>query len=296
MALLGVLFALAAGLHAAPGRFTPVRPAPAPLTLSCPISASRIFLPASMKPSLPSPSPLPAPRVLPAPQTASGPDQAPTGILEVLSAKVSAADLSKPGAEEDLTRELYGETLPEGEPVYPGLVALDGLAQKDLQLSRSKTMLAAAVHAALPALEKSVALGGWNGPGTNLDKPCCGDAAPKLAYLLRAHGMAVNVVEAEFHYYLSQDLEHGRLFVDPTIRQFFGGSRAPPEIPKVFVGNLSDLHALFRRHAGAKTTSYGVERIYFNAARVRNERRQAVAAAADPGPEHRALAPIAAVQ
>ena len=277
------------------GRPRAFYPGPARADAGRPILSGlpRLILPASLRPALPAPAPLEAPRVSPSPQTAPAPGAAPS-LLEGLSSKVDSADLAQPGAEEALSRKIYGETLEEGEAVYPGLVSLENMAEKDRKLADRRKLLYAAVREVLPALEQSVGLGDWNGPGTTLDKPCCGDASPKLAFLLRAQGMAVNVVEAEFHYYLTQDLEHGRLFVDPSIRQFFGGSRAPPEIPKIFVGSVEDLHALFRRHAAAKTTSYGVERIYFNAARVKNERLrslEAAVAAPDLSAEHRALLP-----
>ena len=262
-----------------------------------PAGRARAFYSGAKRPgpdlgALPAPAPLAAPRISPAPETAAASPGVAPSVLEGLSSKVAEADLARPGADAELSRKIYGETLEEGEAVYPGLVSLESMAERDRKLSDSRKLLYAAVREVLPALEKSVGLGDWNGPGTTLDKPCCGDATPKLAFLLRAQGMAVNVVEAEFHYYLTQDLEHGRLFVDPSIRQFFGGSRAPPEIPKVFVGTVEDLHALFRRHAAAKTTSYGVDRIYFNAAHVKNERLRALEAAMaapEPAAEHQAL-------
>ena len=106
-------------------------------------------------------------------------------------------------------------------------------------------------------------------------------------------GHAVDVVEAEFHYYLIQRLPFGEIVVDPTIRQFFGGTRAPPSVPKVFVGTVADLHALFARHDAAKSTSYSAARVYFRDAQVRNAKIEEVsrlAAERPEAPEYQTLA------
>ena len=139
------------------------------------------------------------------------------------------------------------------------------------------------VEAALPALRESVALGGWLGPSTTLDSSCCGDAAPKLAVLLRARGIPVRLVEAELHYYLILDLPGGQVVVDPTIRQFFGRADAPRDIPQVFVGTTWELQALFHRQAGFKRTRYSAPRLYFSEAVVRERKVAELEAAVREG-------------
>jgi hypothetical protein len=180
----------------------------------------------------------------------------------------------------------------DGSVVFPQVATPETMSH-DRDTAAAADGLARDVSAVLPALERSVWHGGWRGPGTTLHDSCCGDAAPKLGLLLRQMGRAVDVVEAEFHYYLIQRLPFGEIVVDPTIRQFFGGARAPPSIPKVFVGTVSDLHALFARHAAAKTTSYDVARIYFRDAVVRNAKLEEVrrlARETPESPEHQPLA------
>lgn len=156
----------------------------------------------------------------------------------------------------------------DGEAVSPRLALGAGPSlRQPLQLDAARH----AVRLALPALRESVALGGWNGPRTTLDESCCGDAAPKLALLLRAQGVPARLVEAEFHYYVLLDLPDGQIVIDPTVRQFFGKKQAPKAIPHVFVGDLAELADFFRRHAAAKTTRYDPPRIYFRDAAVRED-------------------------
>jgi len=157
---------------------------------------------------------------------------------------------------------------PEGEKVSPRLVAAQ---EATLRLPLQAAVVRGAVERALPALRESVALGSWSGPHTTLDESCCGDAAPKLAALLRARGIPARLVEAEFHYYVILDLPEGQLVVDPTIRQFFGKKGAPRSVPAVFVGTIGELTNLFHHHAPAKTTRYDVHRIYFSEAETREE-------------------------
>jgi hypothetical protein len=140
------------------------------------------------------------------------------------------------------------------------------------ELEAARSSLARAVKQAVPALQESVRLGRWNGEGTTLDKPCCGDAAPKLGLMLRHMGYSVNVVEAEFHYYLLYTLPSGQIVIDPTIRQFFKGARGPPSIPQVFVGTIDQLNKLFNDNAAHKGSKYPMSRIYFKDAAVRDER------------------------
>jgi hypothetical protein len=124
------------------------------------------------------------------------------------------------------------------------------------------------VDAAERALSESVLLGHAAGERTTLDSSCCADASAKLGAVLRVLGLGVRAVEAEFHSFLMYDGPHGQILVDPTVRQFFGGPRAPPSVPRIFVGTYAELIDLFRRHAAFKTTKYDPARIYFKDARV----------------------------
>lgn len=157
---------------------------------------------------------------------------------------------------------------PEGQRVSPRLI---DTKEQTLRLPLHAAVVRGAVERALPALRESVALGSWSGPHTTLDESCCGDAAPKLAALLRARGIPTRLVEAEFHYYVILNLPEGQLVVDPTIRQFFGKKGAPRSVPAVFVGTIGELNTLFRHHAAAKTTRYDHHRIYFSEAQTREE-------------------------
>lgn len=186
-----------------------------------------------------------------------------------------------------------GVAAKDGSVVFPQVATPETMSH-DRDTAETADALARDVAAVLPALEKSVWHGGWRGPKTTLNDSCCGDAAPKLGLLLRQMGHPVDVVEAEFHYYLIQRLPYGEVVIDPTIRQFFGGARAPPSIPKVFVGTVSDLHALFARHAAAKTTSYDVPRVYFRDAVVRNAKLEGVRRLAAERPESPEYQPLAA--
>lgn len=181
------------------------------------------------------------------------------------------------GAAEGLAGLFDGSGLPaenaaaDAVEVHPRVVT-DTQALEPRALRAKVSALAADAERALPALRASVALGDWNGPGTTLDGRACGDAAPKLALLLRALGRSVRVVEAEFHYYVLYEGSEGQVVIDPTFRQFFGGKSAPAEVPTVFVGTVGDLHRFFREHAASKTTRYDPDRIYFREGRVRDDR------------------------
>lgn len=208
--------------------------------------------------------------------------------VEAFTAARSDADQSR------VLADLFeGVASRDGSIVFPQVATPETMSH-DRDTAEAADALARDVSAVLPALEKSVWHGGWRGPKTTLNDSCCGDAAPKLGLLLRQMGHPVDVVEAEFHYYLIQRLPFGEVVIDPTIRQFFGGARAPPSIPKVFVGTVSDLHALFARHAAAKTTSYDVPRIYFRDAVVRNAKLDALLRLTREKPESPEYQPLAA--
>lgn len=158
----------------------------------------------------------------------------------------------------------------EGERVSVTVLPAGGSA------SPATTLRLAAVRAAVReadlALSRSVRLGEWNGPDTTLDDSACGDAAPKLAAMLRARGIPARLIEAELHYYVLVPSADGPIIVDPTIRQFFGRRAAPRSIPRIFAGTLPELNGLYGAHARSKTTRFDPWRIYFSEAVVREDR------------------------
>lgn len=184
----------------------------------------------------------------------------------------------------------------EGQPVIASLsVTAERQQAAELAAKGPRTAAQEAVAKAKPALVESVTAGEWRGPGTTLSHACCGDAAPKLALILNHMGLPIDVIEAEMHYYAAWRLEDGNtLFIDPTIRQFFGGPRAPPTVPEVFVGTQDELHALFRRHAAAKSTSYDVNRIYLEGSRTRNAKMAELQRESPDRPDLKPLARLAA--
>jgi len=229
------------------------------------LAAAPLAAPASLVPSfLPAPAQASPLRVTPAAVAAARP-----AILQTLASVPAAPDAGEPDAPGRYA-DFFDGAAPasDGEAVSPRLAVEPGPTfRQPLQLD----IVRGAVARALPALRESVALGGWNGPHTTLDESCCGDAAPKLALLLRAQGVPARLVEAQFHYYVLLDLPDGQIIVDPTVRQFFGKKQAPKTIPHVFAGTLGDLDAFFQRHAASKTTKYDPRRIYFRDAAVRED-------------------------
>ncbi len=191
---------------------------------------------------------------------------------------------------------LFDGSRPEGAsgeftPIHarPGLVAQPAMMG---QLAKNVAMLSREVEAAVPALRRSVNLGEWNGPNTVLDGPCCGDAAPKLAALLRMRGYPAVLVEAEFHFYVVVRFPEADVVVDPTFRQFFGREKAPAAVPAVFVGTWAALDNAFSAHQAHKTTRHGPQRIYRSESVAREETlRGAALALADAraGAEHAPL-------
>lgn len=234
--------------------------APAASALSSPLLAAPAIAPAlALSPALPAPSP-----ALALAQAAPAKAAAPAPAADDFEAGHYAAMFDG--------TPLQG---PEGASVSPRLA---GSGQATLRLPLQAAIVRRAVESALPALRESVALGSWSGPRTTLDESCCGDAAPKLAALLRARGVPARLVEAELHYYVILDLPEGQLVVDPTIRQFFGKKGAPRSVPSVFVGTVAELHELFLHHQSAKTTRYDARRIYFSEAVTREDQVRRVEA------------------
>lgn len=247
-ALLAVLLAVPAGALAPVRLLAPTSSGPAalnPAALSVPVlsAPSSLLLPSSSA------------GLVPTLQSALTPALKPAPSATVLPAN----DDVKP---ERLDVFFDGAAKPQDdEPISPRLI-LPGGSENRIPLRAA--VVRGAVERALPALRESVALGSWNGPDTTLDESCCGDAAPKLAAILRARGVPARLVEAEFHYYVSIEMPDGQIIVDPTIRQFFGKKKAPNTVPLVFVGTVSELNDLFERHAHAKWSRYDVSRIYFS--------------------------------
>ncbi|MDP3542594.1 MAG: hypothetical protein Q8T11_09035 [Elusimicrobiota bacterium] len=235
------------GLRAAPA-FSPLGLPAA----SAAFAPARAAAPASLAPSL---LPVPVPIVI------AGPAPANASVADEARRYADFFDGAAPAVED--------------EPVSARLALGPGPAlRRPLQLDAVR----GAVARALPALRESVALGAWNGLRTTLDGSCCGDAAPKLALLLRAQGVPARLVEAELHFYVLLDLPDGQIVIDPTVRQFFGKDLAPKAIPHVFVGDLAELADFYRRHAAAKTTSFDPPRIYFRDAAVREHALRALEA------------------
>ncbi|MBI2387830.1 MAG: hypothetical protein HYV14_17730 [Elusimicrobia bacterium] len=261
--LLALALAAASARAAAPVSLAVPRLSFAPL-------AGPVVLPSAAAGFVPVPLSAPAslaPSLLPAPAQVSPLRVQPAA--QALASVPAAPDAAEPDA---LNRyaDFFDGAAPasDGEAVSPRLAVEPGpTLRQPLQLD----IVRGAVARALPALRESVALGGWNGPHTTLDESCCGDAAPKLALLLRAQGVPARLVEAEFHYYVLLDLPDGQIIVDPTVRQFFGKKQAPKTIPHVFAGTIGDLNAFFQRHAASKTTKYDPRRIYFRDAAVRED-------------------------
>ena len=162
--------------------------------------------------------------------------------------------------------------LQEGEEVFPRLDTLKRQIANESKgvspaLAARISAVRAAVESVLPELKESVALSSW--AAKTLDGKCCGAGAPRLALLLRAKGVPARLVEAAEHYYVVVDTPDGLIYVDPTVRQWFGAIDAPATVPLVFVGTEAELRELFQRHYLQREPGYGPDRVYFSAARVR---------------------------
>ena len=137
-------------------------------------------------------------------------------------------------------------------------------------LQRPAAELRVVLDDVTPVLERSVHMGEemWCDL-TTLSDSCCIDAAPKCAFVLRGRGFPVDHVRAEKHSYVLWGQEAGNIFIDPTVRQFFGGREAPATVPKIFSGTLADLERLFREHHQSQSDQL-IQAIYFNQAAVTN--------------------------
>ncbi len=213
-------------------------------------------------------APLPSPA---ASISAAAPVPAPAPAAARASGVQLLLDLGRTPEESEAARVFAGvfdgaRAPVEGSPVTPRF------ERERNPLPLPAAVVRDAVAKVLPALRESVALGSWSGPHTTLDQSCCGDAAPKLAALLRARGVPARLIEAEAHFYVLIESPDVQLFIDPTIRQFFGKRAAPRGVPEVFVGTLPELAEFFERHGKSKTARDGLLRIYFADSAVREER------------------------
>ncbi len=96
-----------------------------------------------------------------------------------------------------------------------------------------------------------------------IDGPVCFDAAPKFALMLRGRSLPGYVAYNSHHVYMIAETANAVLLIDPTIRQYFGQDSAPSWVPKIFVGTLSELKALYARDPGLPLLHY--QDIYFDA-------------------------------
>lgn len=119
-----------------------------------------------------------------------------------------------------------------------------------------------AANAAIPFLDESVKNADWNETHMGIDGPSCFDAGPKLGLMFRAKGLPGWVAAAGHHVFMIVEAPEATLLIDPTIRQYFGQNHAPAWVPKVFVGTLSELKALYNRDPGLPVLPY--QRIYFD--------------------------------
>lgn len=137
-----------------------------------------------------------------------------------------------------------------------------GLAKGDRPGSDLAKKLKSVVREAAPYLNKSVLNGGWNESKMSIDGPVCFDAAPKLAMMLRAQGFPAHVAASGHHVFIVLETKDVSLIVDPTIHQYFGQDASPDWAPRIFVGTLSELKALYARDPGVPVMTYDL--VYFN--------------------------------
>lgn len=115
----------------------------------------------------------------------------------------------------------------------------------------------------MPYLDSSVRNADWNRElRFGIDGPSCFDAAPKLGVIFRALGLPGYVVARPEHVFMIVETPEVVLLVDPTIRQNFGHDLAPSWVPRIFVGTLSELKALFRRDPQVPNLPY--TKFYFD--------------------------------
>jgi hypothetical protein len=116
--------------------------------------------------------------------------------------------------------------------------------------------------AAASYLDASVRNAPWNDSHMGIDGPVCFDGAPKFGLLLRVLRLQGYVAVCGHHVFLIADYPEATLIIDPTIRQYFGQNLAPDWVPRIFVGTLSELKALYERDPGLPVLPY--KQIYFS--------------------------------
>ena len=130
------------------------------------------------------------------------------------------------------------------------------------QARAEKAALIAASIEAMPYLDESVRHAPDIDPPMGIDGPTCFNAAPKLGMMLRAEGFPVLTVATAGHVFLIARYPDATFIVDPTIRQFLGQDAAPDWVPRIFVGGVSELAALYQKDPGLPVMPY--RQIYFN--------------------------------
>lgn len=75
-------------------------------------------------------------------------------------------------------------------------------------------------------------------------------------------GFPVHTVSTTGHVFLIADYPEGVFIVDPTFRQFLGQDAAPDYVPRIFVGGLSELAAIYERDPNVPVMPY--RKIYFD--------------------------------
>jgi hypothetical protein len=145
-------------------------------------------------------------------------------------------------------------------PIGPDIEITEALLRRG-DASGQKAALAAAAAIATRYLDASVRAVPTDEARLGIEGANCFDAAPKLGLMLRAKGFPVSTVGAGSHVYLVASFPRGMLVVDPTIRQYFGAAGSPSWVPKIFVGTVSDLAALYAREPARPVLPY--RDIYF---------------------------------
>ena len=136
------------------------------------------------------------------------------------------------------------------------------LRKGDKPGTATQRRLQAFAAATIPYLDASVSKAPWNDSHMGIEGPSCFDAAPKFGLMLRAMGMPGWVASCAHHVFVIAETPEATLLIDPTIRQYFGHNHAPAWVPKIFVGTLSELKALYSREPGLPVLPYN--KIYFD--------------------------------
>jgi hypothetical protein len=145
----------------------------------------------------------------------------------------------------------------EGTAVSEALLARGDHPGTDIE-KKLRNIARAAEH----DLDESVRNADWNDAHFGIDGPACFDGAPKFGLLLRALHLPGYVAASGSHVFLIAQTADAALLIDPTIHQYFGQDSAPDWVPRIFVGTLSELRALYEREPGLPLLPF--EKIYFD--------------------------------